>query len=103
MNKLERHIEYLEITTVIANLEGKLYDAKQLNPYKDFEEQEKILAVLKDYHFSHMELEEENRIMDKKYLSLGNKFDFLRAEYHRQSQELKAIIKENETLKENIQ
>ena len=100
--KLETHSRYLAISGVIANLENKLLKAKEKNPYVDYSEQEGILAILKDYQMYCMELEEENRIMDKKHLKMANKYDYIFNLHHKLAQEHKKLEKEIELLKESI-
>lgn len=64
----------LEILGVISNLENKLHIAIRNNPKKDFTEQKAILSVLRNYRNFCLECAEENRIMDKKYIGLANKY-----------------------------
>jgi len=102
MNKLEAHNRYLGMTSVIANLENKLIAAKEKFPDKDLKEQEGILAILKDYHISHMEFEEANRIVDKKFVEVSNKYNSILSKHRELQKEFEAIKKENEELKQNI-
>ena len=101
MKQLNENRRYLNMSGVIANLETKLDTAKSKNPTLDYKEQEFIISVLKDYFYHSMETIEENRIMDKKYLKMANKVDFLKAKMHELSQEYKKLKAENDYLNED--
>ena len=103
MKQLEAHSRYLAITGVIANLENKLLKAKDKNPNLDLSEQEGILAILRDYHIYCMEVEEENRITDKKYIKMANRYDYIFNLQHELAQENKKLEKEIKILKESIE
>ena len=94
--------QYTGMTTVIANLENKLWAAQAKHPDKSFKEQEWIVSALKDYHFYCMELSEENRIMDKKYIAISNKCFNLEQILKDTLNDLKKLRAENEQLKTNI-
>ena len=93
---------YIQSSQVLANLEEKLRIAISNNPKKDFKEQELIISVFRDLYFNWLEVVEENRIMDKKYLKMANKVDFLKLQMHDLAQENKKLLKENDNLKNNI-
>lgn len=91
MNKLDTHSRYLAMTGVIANLENKLIKAKAKNPKIDFKEQETIIAVLKDYHNSYMDIQQENITMERKYLEMADKHSKMLEDNKRISKELKTL------------
>ena len=103
MKLLNSQRRYLNMTGVIANLENKLQFAIRKSPNLDFKEQKFIIEVLKDYLYYSLESIEENRIMDKKYLKMANKVDYLQKHYHELAQENKKLKAENDYLHEDKQ
>ncbi len=50
---------------VIANLEAKLVEARKRKPLVDYRENEEIIRALKAYRYNYLELNEENRVLEK--------------------------------------
>lgn len=90
------------VQEVISYLEFRLAEAQGKNPKADYTEQERKIKILKAYRMDHLEILEENRIMDKKYLKIANKYDLVFKMHHDLAQENKRLSEENNNLKESI-
>ena len=100
--RLDEQYIWEGIVSVVANLEAKLYDAKEKQPKKDFKEQERILAILSDVkNYVVLNLTEKDIIYERlqKEANKRSKYEEL---YSKLLTDYNKLKTENENLKNNI-
>ena len=102
MNELDEHINLEGVTGVLANLEAKLYDAKQKNPDRDYKEQERIMSILSDLKKYVVYSITEREIIYERLNNTTNKHTKLTTLYLELQKDYKKVLKENVELKKNI-
>jgi len=89
------------VVEVIAYMELRLSQAKKSHPQNDYSDQERKVALLREYRHSSLEVMQECRVMTRKYEESVLKRDVLFKLSRENLDELKSARKEIEILKQN--
>lgn len=87
---------------VIIDFENRIGQFKKKDPKFDDTKQKAILAILRGYYKETLEIQEELRIIDQRYVKMAEKANYYKSRLEENIKELNELKKENEQLKQNI-